>query len=428
MALPAAAALISTVAVLLATGRRYSMRSHQAGKVLSLSDRRSDGVLCATSMLHGFPRPHIRLLVVTRWQDRPVFESRLRKDISMFVEPECFSTVLLVDDEDPKNHQWGDGLLAWDPRIAVEYVSRPDNHETLFDGFGRGGVNKDGNTFDEPDERRFGYERQQWNYFHADKYSGSAEIIGAMDSDGCITTFLTHEDIFTLKGKIKIHATSGDRWKGGDSLALNFSSEFDVMYTDTFPVFFWTDTFTALRTDIAGRLGGEAGTFENAFQVFNREGYSQFNILANWALTHEPERYELIFHCDTEAHGRNPRSVTLGAHKNFGWCNDRSTYRHSCAVAFGSGVFLSKVLFRSGWTFAAPSFPYDQPEHLLHEKFVVSRVKELQMATRLDMARACSYYSDSTSVTIPTIAMFVVVGWCISRRRGGVWKAMRNWL
>eukprot|EP01048_Picozoa_sp_COSAG05_P001830 COSAG05_NODE_66_length_22253_cov_14.954455_3_plen_465_part_00 len=385
------------------------------------------GKLCTSSLMHGYPRAHIRLLVVTRWQDRTTFEFRLRKDIAMFVEPECFSVALLVDDEDKRNHEWADELAAEDTRIVMKPIPLPDSHETLFDGFGRGGVDASGNIYEEPIESRFGYERQQWTYFHADEFGGGAEIIGSMDSDGCVSTFLTHEDIINMKGKIRIHATTGDRWKGGDSIALNFTSEFDVMYTDTFPVFFWADTFAAMRAEVAERLGGEKRSFAHAFKTFNRKGYSQFNILANWAIKHQPERYELVLHCDTEAHGRNPRTVTLGAHKNFGWCNDQPTYEHSCATAFGNAVYFSKILARNGFASFEPAFPYNQPAHLRHEKAVASRVRALQPATRLKMARACSYYVGHTRSIVSVVVIVCAVGWCIGRRRnwlythGGPW-------
>ena len=93
--------------------------------------------------------------------------------------------------------------------------------------------------------------------------------------------------------------------------ATGTRNNYDIMWTDMFPVFFWRDTFAKARASIAQRLAG--GNFDNAYMQFNKRQYSQFNILANWALQHQPEKYTLKVLPD--GHGRYPSEdfVTLGS-------------------------------------------------------------------------------------------------------------------
>jgi len=266
----------------------------------------------------------VNFVLSTRVQDRALYEERLRLHLRMFADPHVYSITLVLDDDVDENHEWSAQIRNSSSHFVefIAYASLPEDHVELFDGIGRGY------------QKSRGYDRNQWNNFHSDLYAQrGSRIIAVVDSDTCIHTFITPEDYLTKDGKIILHATAGgSHWAAGDSIALGFVPEYDLMWTDIFPIFFWRDTFQHVREEIGDRLGN--GSFATAFKKFNRALYSQFNIIGNWALQHEPARYEVVVHA-SEEHGRSVDRLTLGAHKEHGWCSERDVFIDSCKTAFG---------------------------------------------------------------------------------------------
>lgn len=311
----------------------------------------------------------VNFVLSTRAQDGDLYTERLRQHLAMFANPSVYSMTLVLDDDVAANHAWATNL-AQTPANFVEkfaYAALPSNHATLFDGIGRGFA------------KSSGYDRNQWNNFHSDEYAdSSAKILAVVDSDTCIHTLITPDDFLTPDGRIIIHAApGGSHWPAGDTLALGFAPKYDLMWTDIFPIFFWRDTLALARHDIASRLGD--GSFEKAFQKFNRVLYSQFNILGNWALQNEPTRYKVVEH-DVNEHGRSFKELTIGAHKRHGWCGHKSVFQSSCNVAFD--VRRGNLTDESPFHFEA------------HDERVRAYVKTVSSHARARMKRSCEQFLD----------------------------------
>lgn len=180
---------------------------------------------------------------------------------------------------------------------------------------------------------------------------------------------MTHNDILTPEGKIRLYATRPDHWPKGNEIALGTKDNYDLMWTDIMPVFFWTDMLPALWAEIGDCIGGSS--FASAYAMFNRELYSQMNIIGNWALQHEPEQYELVLLLLPEhSHGRYDNVATLGSHKTHGYCSHPDKYRKSCAITFGG------ARSRTG-----------------HDMWVQMRVSHMSLTHRLSMQQACEKYN-----------------------------------
>lgn len=307
----------------------------------------------------------VSFVLSTRVEDHTLYEERLRLHFGMFADPRVYSMTLVLDEDVRANHFWAANLSAAPTRFteSIKYASLPTNHQELFDGAGRGFVKSPG------------YDRNQWNNFHSDEYADAdANILAIVDSDTCIHTFMTKEDYLTKDGKLILHASAGgSHWAAGDSLALGFVPKYDLMWTDVFPIFFWSDTFIHVREEIADRLGN--GSFATAYKKFNRAIYSQFNIIGNWALQNEPTRYEVIVH-KADEHARSVESLTLGAHKQHGWCTKKDIFADSCAVAFGIGE-----------TAPAPEWRFED-----HDARVKIYVQNMDKETLVVMKRNCENY------------------------------------
>lgn len=228
-----------------------------------------------------------------------------------FVHPNITLNVIL-DNETKKDHDFGVCLnknaINFSHKINTHYSSASNLEWGLFrKAYGRHGTPIPG------------YDRQNYDTFFFDKYS-SADIIGIVDADSCFTSYMPYN--YPLKdGRVVIHATRYDHWSG-DTMALNFSPFYDVMWTDTFPQFFWRNTFTKFRS---------SHNFLKKYKHFSRHPYSPVNILANWALKNQPKKYHLVLHPDT--HGKHISDpMLIGAHKNHGWCNDPKVYDTMCCI------------------------------------------------------------------------------------------------
>ena len=64
--------------------------------------------------------------------------------------------------------------------------------------------------------------------------------------------------------------------------------------------------------------------------------YSEFNILVNWALLHQPHKYKTVV-AQEQDHVPWNDGVLLGSHKHFGSCGYADGFFDSCCSAFGVG-------------------------------------------------------------------------------------------
>jgi len=180
-------------------------------------------------------------------------------------------------------------------------------------------------------EGKAGKDRSQWSNFWMDEYT-SAPVVAFTDSEVCLHLPLVAPLFMDTNGteprlRNTIHL-NGDAWGGVDAWALGHDTPVDAMYTGHFPVFFWRSDLPRLRAFLAARFGRSAETAGSAAAAFNeafaeitnaprtlspyqwgaakRWGYSQFNLMMNWAF-HEPSaaaRY--TFHTPTDIPDRLP--------------------------------------------------------------------------------------------------------------------------
>ena len=143
-----------------------------------------------------------------------------------------------------------------------------------------------------------GYDRQQWSTFYMDTFVNH-DIIGIVDSDSTFTTYLTDENIFINDGKIKImgikplkswvHWSNESKlykFKDGaqqenDDIALQFQTIYDCMATNLMPFFFWKTSFNNFRKYIESVWNM---SFDEAYKIFSKKTYCQFNIMVNYVL------------------------------------------------------------------------------------------------------------------------------------------------
>ncbi len=194
---------------------------------------------------------------------------------------------------------------------------------------------------------RAGYDRQQFDTFYLDEHTKS-EVIGVVDSDACFHTFLTQSGIFADDGRIILRSIGLEKHYENVLSALNltttmlcshlassnsqiacpsFDSDelyFNVMWTDTMPMWFWRDTFETCRSFISSRWGM---SFPEAFKEFSRKSFSQFDILANCALLLSPDRYKLVLPDDLEGVVSVGSNRCIPEHERIGCCR---TYGVSC--------------------------------------------------------------------------------------------------
>jgi len=264
----------------------------------------------------------VDIMTRTYYKDSDILYSNLISTLNLFVNRDVFKFVILLDDENEKNHELGDKILNNSFADKVFYLSLPENHENIFQGVAFG-----------PNYGR-GYDRQQYDTFFFDRYS-DATIIGAVDSDSTFVSYMTMSNILTKSGKIKLHVISpksemnlyncifgeGSQYCN-DKIALGVPTPYDAMITDRMPIFFWRSTFTNCRKYISDL---HKCSFEDAFKIFSKDRYSQFNILANYAIIFEPHLYEVCNEndqfCDSVSVAQNGcpnnRDIMIGGVRSF---------------------------------------------------------------------------------------------------------------
>lgn len=242
--------------------------------------------------------------------------------IKMFVSPLEFDFYLILDKESQLDQKWGQCLRdneAGDLSLLgmdIVFESQPKRaaelfHATAFANLGN------------PQYNKAGYDRQQWSTFYMDKHARpDHEIISIIDSDGCFFSFYTKENIVASDGRIMLRAGGQQSHYQMDREALKLPTPYEFMYPDRMPMSFWKSTFVNVRQFIAKQWN--VSNFDNAFQEFSKGRYSQFNIIATYAITMESDRYVLIPHDDSEHTGG---TVSVGSNK----CRSEDVWRGCCA-------------------------------------------------------------------------------------------------
>ena len=251
------------------------------------------------------------ILVRSYSGDKEVIFNMLLSTYQLFHLNLNFNLSVILDDEAKKDHELGNMLETLDEtkwpnlkdNISVYYEKLPDDWKELFQiAF------KETNV---PKYTRWGYDRQQWSTFYFDKYSKS-EVIGCVDSDVTLKSFIRHEDIF-FENKIKLFVCQptkdnpsqylrevalhcgceGSNYRN-NKVALKQSTPYAYMVTGQMPIFFYRETFENCRNFISKQWNL---SFDEAYKIFGREPYSQFDILVNYALSYESDKY-IAIHCD----------------------------------------------------------------------------------------------------------------------------------
>lgn len=239
--------------------------------------------------------PSVIILTRTFFGHADILKRNLISTTNVFLNRNKYKFGVILDDESEKDHELGNTLLANESADIVCYEPLPENHREFFQALAYPTM-------------PWGYDRQQWSTFYMDTYVNQ-DVIGIVDSDSTFTSYLTDENIFTKDGKIKVlgvkplatwkHWVPGFWWYVfvdgsqyiNDDEALKFKTTYDLMCTNIMPMFFWRSSFLNFRKYISDAWNM---SFDEAYKIFSRKPYCQFNILANYVMKYESDKYEFI--------------------------------------------------------------------------------------------------------------------------------------
>ena len=239
--------------------------------------------------------PTVVILTRTFYGHAEILKKNLISTANVFLNRNKYTLAAILDDERSQDHILGDELLENGRVDVVYYEPLPDNYKKLFQALAYPCM-------------PWGYDRQQWSTFYMDAYV-TQDIVGIVDSDSTFTSYLTDENIYTSDGKIKLFGLKPlSTWKHwcpessyyvfkdgaqhiNDDVALKFDTTYDLMCTNIMPMFFWRSSFLNFRNYIASIWGM---SFDEAYIEFSKKPYCQFNILANFVLKFEPDKYEFV--------------------------------------------------------------------------------------------------------------------------------------
>ena len=288
--------------------------------------------------------PSAALIVRTYYKDKRL--ASLVRSVHRFVNRRLFGFYIVLDDDTAKDHAYGSEIKTWS-NATVVYQGLPPGCTSMpcADFF-------HARAFKAVKYARAGYDRQQWDTFHLDLHTDT-DMIGILDADACLNTYLTHESALSDDGRIILRAIGLDPPNYANDLkALNISTAMlctalrsseghatqvdcpeghalNFMYTDTMPMWFWRDTLPKCRSYIAQQWNS---SFAEAFRQFSKDSFSQFNIMSHCALLLEPDRYKLVLSSDPVG------AVFVGANMcktqdgQIGCCR---SFGQSCETEFG---------------------------------------------------------------------------------------------
>jgi hypothetical protein len=210
------------------------------------------------------------------------------------VPPEA--ELVYVLDDTPADRQLGDCIkersMNSSRPVRVFYEGLPADHKRMFPG-----------TMKTP-----GYDQQQYSHFWLDNYT-DRDVIGVFDAESCLYAPLVRNSVLSAEdGRLHVNAFAGEHY--GTNLQILHewfgpnSGLVSLMDTNTFPIWFWRDTFAKFRQKAISRFS--VGSFDEAFaQIAAKSmanthcrgcewyfgGFSEFNLLGNFALETQADRY-----------------------------------------------------------------------------------------------------------------------------------------
>jgi hypothetical protein len=161
-----------------------------------------------------------------------------------------------------------------------------------------------------------------WSNFYADQQcSNSSTVVGIVDSDSFLSTFVTPQAILErtsndTRPRVRAIGRNYGAYSFGtyDALGLKQRASFMI----NFPLWLHRSTFAVARNAIALHLN--ASTFDEAWATllkrWKAEHYSQFNILLNAAFYHQHELYDWHFEWQSRTDGSPEPFIRVGRHWN----------------------------------------------------------------------------------------------------------------
>eukprot|EP01083_Nonionella_stella_P020553 56991_1 len=251
-------------------------------QIHNLSNRQWDSISSfEQSKCGSFKNYSVALVSRTYAGDYHRMKKWLLPTYQMFVDFNCIEIVFVFDNTSD-DHTIGESIRE-KYGYKIYYEPLPENHTHIL------------NKHIFPSLKWYahlGYDRQLWATFWLDNYT-DADIVGVIDSDAQIYSFITLNTILDASNKIKTQSNAGDHYKG-DARILQFEdfTYYDFMFPDRFPQWFWRDTFEHTRQYLMKKYNQR--TFDEAYSVFSTPGYSQFNILYQYSMKFEHDRYSNV--------------------------------------------------------------------------------------------------------------------------------------
>eukprot|EP00668_Euglena_longa_P032784 GGOE01042232.1.p1 GENE.GGOE01042232.1~~GGOE01042232.1.p1 ORF type:complete len:661 (+),score=136.61 GGOE01042232.1:60-2042(+) len=233
--------------------------------------------------------PAVQLLVRCHTGGAPKLLTILLESLEWFWPAEYARLVVVLDDESPRDHTFGDFLSHIHPYPRIAFQPDPgDVFPSKICG------------------RSKGYDRQMWSGFYADLYS-EEDIIAIVDDDCLFVTPVTPDDLFEdgfprvigkqtvwmeAEGKYLVKGVDNGRWAYTTERLLKLRQAADFMWN--FPVLIRRSTFIGCRRWIAHVHNS---TFNEAFTKMaaglgRGESYCQINVILNYAWYFQRNQYK----------------------------------------------------------------------------------------------------------------------------------------
>lgn len=220
----------------------------------------------------------MEIMLVTYTGSRDALFRLLIPGLHRFLNPLNFTVTAVLDDESPKEHQFGSELEQLGLKVRYNEANLEALKTRPFVKYG----NQSGDRY-----ASMGYTRQSYTTWFFDQYSDS-EIIGIIDSDVSITSYMLPSSLISGK-QIILHGV----WDGGTylndyvALGLNRTNAngtinrlFDLMITNYMPQFLYRSTYINARKFVMKTLGVQ--TFTEAWKIFAVSDMCSANVIANY--------------------------------------------------------------------------------------------------------------------------------------------------
>jgi hypothetical protein len=251
------------------------------------------------------PQLCIALVVRSFAGDRGRFDQNLGASLKAFFDARAAALHFVLDD-DNSSRAWAEDLRKAFPFALYTFAAEPALNILDASPYASKG-----------NSTRYssrGYTRQLYDTFFLDNLlplnpkCGGDEIVALIDADAMLYGIFPPLHLFeTGMNVVEVIITKApDVWRG-DAVFLKEETPYDSMGTDVFPEFFWRSTFAAVRAHI--EKAHDAQSFDDAWlQVFKVQVtgdalfLSSSNVIANFGIIHEPERYTIRLQGQDDVH------------------------------------------------------------------------------------------------------------------------------